>query len=280
MNVRSLVALSLSLLSLGCLEGSTGPLGGGAPQVLLRVTGGIAGVDYTLFLDGPRGEVVGELCVSGCSFRDGDILVGVTADQASYLAQLFQDADILALDGTDFGNECCDQFHYEATYADSEGTSQVRGTSEAMPLALREALEVVAGFAQDVYPIVVDMNTGPDAWPGDSFTYQDIRIQGDKLMMDITHGGGCAQHHFALVAHGGWMESDPVKISTFLSHDGHGDMCDALLLRNLTFDLLPLKMAYQEAYGVGAPGETTLILWVERGDIYSSLQYQPVEYVF
>lgn len=280
MNARFSLSLFLPIVLLGCLEGSTGPVRGGPPEIHLRVTGGVAGVDYSILVDGPMGQVVGEECISGCAFEAGDILQGITADQVGYLAELFQEAGIVELAGTDFGNECCDQFHYEVTYSDDSVLSEVAGSSEALPPTLLEAIEAVDGFARDRFPVVVAMDANPGAWPRDSFQFRDIRIQGDLLRVDVTYGGGCAIHHFSLVAHGGWMESNPVQVQAFLAHDGHDDPCDALIHRDLRFDLSPLKRVYQDAYGTGTPGSTTLVINVAGGGIYSSSQPFPVAYVF
>ena len=76
------------------------------------------------------------------------------------------------------------------------------------------------------------------------------------------------------------MESQPVQTRALLSHDAHGDNCDGLVIRALTFDLRPLKKAYQEAYGVGAPGATTLVINLLPGSPFSSSQPPPLEYVF
>jgi hypothetical protein len=278
---RAVVALSLTpLLLLGCLDGSTGPEVGHAPEILLTVTGGLVGVDYTLLVDGRQGEVIGESCVSGCDFESGQFLRGLSTDQTDYLAELFQGAGVLELDGTDFGNECCDQFHYDLTYTDDSGSSHVMGTSEAFPADLREAVAMVAGFASDEFPVVVNFDTRMELWPRDALIIQDVRINGDWASVETAYSGGCAPHQFDLVVFGGWMESDPVQVRAFLSHDGHDDPCDGLVLRTIAFDLKPLKNAYQEAYGVGAPGTTTLIIQLDGAGTYSSTQSLPLEYTF
>jgi hypothetical protein len=46
------------------------------------------------------------------------------------------------------------------------------------------------------------------------------------------------------------MESNPVQVGVKLSHDAKGDSCEALLSRMLRFDLMPLTIAYNNAYQV------------------------------
>jgi hypothetical protein len=73
-------------------------------------------------------------------------------------------------------------------------------------------------------------------------------IQGDDLRLQLRFGGGCAEHDFALVHSGEFRESHPVQTTLTLMHDAHGDMCRALLGREITFDLSPVKQAYRRAY--------------------------------
>ena len=89
-------------------------------------------------------------------------------------------------------------------------------------------------------------------------------IQGDDLRLQLRFGGGCAEHDFALVHSGEFRESHPVQTTLTLMHDAHGDMCRALLRREITFDLSPVKQAYRRAYSehgviivhLAAPGST------------------------
>jgi hypothetical protein len=281
MSPRIFSLVVLPLLLSGCLGSSTGPAGSGAARIRLHVTGGFAGVDYTLYVNGPGGTVVGESCVSGCDFEDGAILETLSRDQAAYLAGLFIDAGIHAADGTDFGVQCCDQFHYELVYQDGDGTSSVSGSSEALPPDLRDAVSQVHGLLSGATPIVVAPQTSPEKWPSDWVSALDsLRIEGDHLRFRVSYGGGCAAHDFKLVAWGGWMESFPVQVRAFLSHDGKNDPCDAIVTRALSFDLRPLKKAYQESYGVGDPGATTLVIDLENPVGSSSLSHYRLEYVF
>lgn len=268
------------LLLCGCVGNSTAPAGNGLARIRLHVTGGLAGVDYTLFLDGPGERVIGESCVVGCDFRDGEVLHTLSRDQSLYLTGLFLDSGIHSLDGTDFGFQCCDQFHYEVVYSDRSGTSGVSGSSEALPADLRAAVSQVHGLLSGILPVVVDFETGPEDWPADRAEVLDLSITGSWMNLRVRFGGGCAVHDFRLVAWGGWMESFPVRVRAFLSHDGKDDPCDALVLRDLAFDLRPLSKVYEESYGPGEPGQTTLIILLENPDPSSSLAFLPLEYVF
>lgn len=264
----------------GCLQGSTGPSQAPDPEIRLRVSGGLAGVAYTLLVDGPGREVVGESCVSGCDFQEGELLHGLAQEQVEYLKDLFQEAGIHQWDGTDFGTECCDQFHYELTYIDQAGSSTVQGTSEAFPEDLREAVSTVAAFAENLAPVVIAMDANPDSWVRDPVMLHGRGVSGGVARLQVAYAGGCEAHHFDLVAFGGWKESAPVQISAFLSHDGNGDACEAWQTRELLFDLVPLKRAYQAVYGISGPGTTTILITLGDTPSFSSLSPIPLEYTF
>jgi hypothetical protein len=95
--------------------------------------------------------------------------------------------------------------------------------------------------------------------PGETTSRRDpvqlraARITGDRLEVDVTYGGGCREHRFALTHDGTFAESYPVQTGLTLFHDADGDACRALLNRTLEFNLAPLRAAYRAAYGEG-PG--------------------------
>ena len=114
----------------------------------------------------------------------------------------------------------------------------------------------------DTPPLIVSQATGLDGFSLDPLTIVDARVEDDILRVDLTYGGGCDLHDLDAVAHTGWMESNPVQVGVALTHDDHGDPCDAIVGRTLLFDLEPLKDAYFAAYGEGA---ATLLLNVKPG---------------
>jgi len=274
-----LVSISILMFS-GCLSNSTGPADSGEARIRLHVTGGFAGVDYTFLMDGPAGTVVGESCVAGCDFQAGEILQTLSRDQSAYLMGLFLEAGVHSMDDSDFGVQCCDQFHYDVTYEDGRGVSFFRGSSEALPGGLRDAVSRVHALLLGTIPIIVSPQTKPQRWPSDPATLEDFVVSGDQLDVRVRYSGGCADHDFKLVAWGGWMESYPVQVKALLSHDARDDPCDAVVSKDLSFDLQPLKRAYQESYGTGDPGSTTLILSLDNPDWASSLSGYQIEYVF
>ena len=96
--------------------------------------------------------------------------------------------------------------------------------------------------------VVITQDPDDSKWPDDAVTISSATIDGDTLSIDVSFGGGCRDHSFALLAETAWMESYPVQVRVRLAHDGNGDMCRALLTRVVRFDLSPLKAAYAASY--------------------------------
>jgi hypothetical protein len=149
-----------------------------------------------------------------------------------------------------------------------------------LPSHLELAVATLQGLVSGEGPVIVDFSTIPGAWPRDSYQIQDASIQGDHLLVKLAYGGGCRSHTVQSVAWGGWMESDPVQVRVFLSHEDFDDPCDAWITVDLRFDLASLRSAYQESYGVGSAGETTLVLLLEDPMLASPLGARWLEYTF
>lgn len=253
----------LAVLAVGACDIDVTTLADGESMVLrVDVTGGIAAADYTFELQ-DDGAILGIRCVSVCDFLPGDTLGRLTpaqrdAVQAEVVASGLPDAGR----PVDFGTDCCDQFRYRVIYTSGSVVRSFTGSSEAFPEPLRKLVRTLHLLYLDTPPIIVAQATGLEGFSLDPLDIVDARIDAGTLEVDVRYGGGCANHDLDAVAHTGWMESNPVRIGVAVTHDGRGDICDALVSRTLRFDLEPLKDAYGEAYG---PGNATLILQLEPG---------------
>ena len=98
---------------------------------------------------------------------------------------------------------------------------------------------------------------GLSADDGDPTSVDAAAITGDTLSLDVSYSGGCETHRFQICWQGGFAESAPVQVGLELWHDAAGDTCEAALSETLTFDLTPLKEAWQDAYGAES-GEITV----------------------
>jgi hypothetical protein len=114
-------------------------------------------------------------------------------------------------------------------------------------------------------PIVVVPRAIESAeWFHDTLEIKAVSITGDTLSLSVTYGGGCWVHDLWLVASSLFMESAPPQVDVFLGHNAYGDLCRAIVHRDLTFDLAPLKRTATN----GSDTHGTLILrirgWEER----------------
>lgn len=82
-------------------------------------------------------------------------------------------------------------------------------------------------------------------FPFDPLTILTAVVDGDSIDLRVRYGGGCVEHDFRLLAGRAIMESEPPQADIRLSHDAHGDLCRALITRDLRFDLVPLKTYFQ-----------------------------------
>lgn len=217
----------------------------------LEVSGGIAGVGYAFVVDGSNGEVLGLRCEAHCPFDAAETIAVVTAAQVESLARSFVDAGLLALDRSDFGTQCCDQFHYVLSYADGTTERTVQGSSEVFPDLLRVALTRLHGLAYGTRPVLMDLPGSLDDRPRDPLALRSVSLEGSTLTLEVEYTGSCFEHAFDLVAWNGWLESYPVQVGIVLAHDDRGDSCEAAnIRRELAFDLGPLREAYREAYRI------------------------------
>lgn len=256
-------ALLAAVLLAGCSSSDpadTGP--GDDVQIRFHITGGIAGVDYAILVDGPAGVVLGESCGNGCSFQSGEVIVAVTDEQVRAWADQLLDAGILALDGRDYGDDCCDRFHVELSYADGLSQAAVRGAVDLMPAGIQSVAADLAGLIHQTLSIIVDPDLDPGTLPSDPVQLLAVGIGSTTLDVSLVHSGGCGMHAFALVSDGTFMESWPVQARLVLAHDDRDDPCDSLVQEDIEFRLYPLEAAYAAAYPGEEPGERRMVIHV------------------
>lgn len=233
--------------------------------ITLGVSGGFAGVSYAIAVDGAEREVVGVSCESFCSFEPGDVLVPVSAEQIAALAGALEEADITAWDGRDFGAECCDRFQYELTYRSGERSVHLTGGGGRLPEDLARVIGRLHGLVYGVVPALISPDTRDTDWRRDPYTLGPTSVDGLRLTAELQYGGGCRQHRIDLVVWGDWIESasSPPHINALLTHDDGDDSCEALVNDERSFDLGPLRDAYERAFGpIGGERPTVVLrLW-------------------
>lgn len=68
-------------------------------------------------------------------------------------------------------------------------------------------------------------------------------LTGDCLYLKYTYSGGCQEHDIDLYWSGDWAETVPPMTHLYLSHNGHGDGCEAIKSGKKGFDLKELRYA-------------------------------------
>jgi hypothetical protein len=75
----------------------------------------------------------------------------------------------------------------------------------------------------------------------DAYSLGEVSLDGELLVAELTSSGGCAAHTFAACWDGEVAKSDPPQVFVTLSHDAHGDPCDALLNHEVRIDLARIR---------------------------------------
>ncbi|PWI46435.1 hypothetical protein CEE45_16785 [Candidatus Heimdallarchaeota archaeon B3_Heim] len=104
------------------------------------------------------------------------------------------------------------------------------------PLSLADDYRVIQ-------PIDID-RSAYIAPSGDGFNFLHVELDGDLLTIEVSYRGGQNQHDFVLIGAGDFMESSPIQTALVLSHNSNGDLGEALITKELIFDLKPLKEAF------------------------------------
>lgn len=275
-----LILIALAASSCGTDAGTDPPwLDASEVSIRIRVTGGLAGVDYSLVLDGARSVLLGEACVQGCDFSPGEVLAAVLPLHVATAAARLESAGILSMDGRDFGSQCCDQADLTLSYRRGTREATVRGSSEALPPEVREVANDLMLLMVGTRRIIVAFGSEGGSWPRDPYRLGRTEIVGDVLSLEVHYGGGCHTHRFDLVAWDGWLESFPVQTRVLLAHDDLDDPCDAALTEWLPVDLAPLRRSYRATYGE-SQGPTTIILRLWDPLAANPLGVRLIEYVF
>lgn len=257
---RTLIALAMSVALAGC--DPTDLLGPVQPEevtITLSVSGGIAGVQFGVVVDGAAGEARLS-CSNFCAVGGGEAVIPLSPEQVGDLARRLDEVGVIAMGDRDFGNSCCDMFGVALTYQRGARSARLQGSQNLWPLELSSVIQLLSGLALGRVPLLVSPDTDEADWPRDPFSLADVTSNEHVLTMEVTYGGGCGQHRMDLVAWGGWLESFPVQVNGLVTHDDGDDACDAIVTEERVFDLRPLHDAYVDAYGPIGSERPTVVL--------------------
>lgn len=102
-------------------------------------------------------------------------------------------------------------------------------------------------------------------WGDDPYVVNSAAVDGHRLTIEVSFGGGCRRHDFTLVISKMFLESDPVQLPAVLAHDANGDSCEAYPTESHVFDLALVSTRYRQFYGAG-PGRIILRIAGVPGD--------------
>lgn len=75
----------------------------------------------------------------------------------------------------------------------------------------------------------------------------NVEIAGNKLIVTVSYSGGCKEHQFDLVGDEAISKSLPPQRSIRIVHTGEPDLCKAMLIKTLEFDIS--NLAYKKEKG-------------------------------
>jgi hypothetical protein len=96
-----------------------------------------------------------------------------------------------------------------------------------------------------VRPLTV-VDSLPDPESGDPIDVRSACIDGDELVVDAGHAGGCAVHDYELSWAGRSGAPLPASMDLVLIHRSNGDTCEAYLQPTLRFDISQLRASTGE----------------------------------
>ena len=127
------------------------------------------------------------------------------------------------------------------------------------------------------FPQVVFSEQPADALQQSPLSVQAAAIDGDVLVAQIAHSGGCREHFYTLyMAPPAFMESYPLQANLYLTQYDNDDPCDAIIQQTRKFELRPIAESYYQSYG-GFDHIKLNLHWLENNGELQSLQldYHP-----
>ncbi|MHA2096979.1 MAG: hypothetical protein ACW98F_20405, partial [Candidatus Hodarchaeales archaeon] len=140
------------------------------------------------------------------------------------------------------------------------------GLSTLLGVGLIVANQLNTHSLADDYKVIqpVDIDRSATIAPsGDGFNFLHVELDGDLLIIEVSYRGGHTQHDFVLISAGEFMESFPIQTALVLRHDSNGDLGEALITKELFFDLKPLKEAFFSVYSFFSPDGISLQINLE-----------------
>lgn len=114
------------------------------------------------------------------------------------------------------------------------GTKKISGDGTGQTIEMKTEKKLSASIGK------APMNSNP-------FKITDAEIRGNKLIVGVSYSGGCKEHLFELVGEEAISKSLPPQRTIRIIHSGEQDLCKAMIMRKLEFDIK--NLAYQQKAG-------------------------------
>ena len=94
--------------------------------------------------------------------------------------------------------------------------------------------------------------------PVDEFEIEGVRIAGDELIVTTLTSGGCVEHDFE-ACYRPIDPNEPVQYRMTIGLDTHGDDCEGLVRRDISFNVEVIQHAYRTFFGAES-GQISLFI--------------------
>lgn len=95
--------------------------------------------------------------------------------------------------------------------------------------------------------ITLPLDGALEDYPTDNILMDTAYIQDNTLYVSVSHSGGCTEHTYQLLMFPITCATPPLPKPVFwLSHDAHGDMCEAFIRDTLCFNISALRGYFNE----------------------------------
>jgi len=84
----------------------------------------------------------------------------------------------------------------------------------------------------------------------DMININSVSLEKDILKFEMSYAGGCKTHVIDLYAYKEIEKSNPAQVTVMISHNANKDNCEALITKEVKFDLLPLKNFLKEHFNI------------------------------